>query len=227
VADNSVGSESALTLIHETIPPAAGEPPYPGLLLLHGRGSNELDLLPLGPRLDSRLFVVSARGPYAFGSDAYYWYDLEASIAGRPSRESIDGSLRMVDRLMNEAVASYSIDPNRFYVGGFSMGGAMAAAALLSLPENVAGALILSGYVPVQAGLPWDTDAVAGKPVFQAHGILDDVLPIQFGRISRDFMAQTPVSLTYKEYPIGHMVSPVELDDAAAWMGGILDRGQG
>ena len=88
----------------------------------------------------------------------------------------------------------------------------------------MAGAIILSGYVPIQAGLQWRTDAAAGKPVFQAHGTLDVVLPIQFGRMSRDFLAQTPVSLTYKEYPIGHTVAPFELDDAAAWMRGILDR---
>lgn len=211
-------------LFHRTIPASSGEPPHPALLLLHGRGSNEEDLLPLGPRLDPRLYVISARAPHAMGPAAYYWYDLEASMSDHPSRESIEGSLDAIGRLMDEARDTYPIDPEQLFVAGFSMGGAMTAAALLSFPERVAGAVILSGYVPVQAGLPWRPSEAVDIPVFQAHGTLDDVLPIQFGRMSRDFLeTQTPVNLTYREYPIGHFVAPNELDDAAKWLRSLLD----
>jgi phospholipase/carboxylesterase len=147
-------------------------------------------------------------------------------MVGRPSRESIQHSLGLVSGFIASVAEEYSIDPKRFYVGGFSMGGAMAAATLLTLPDLVAGGLVLSGYVPLHSGLEWRLQDVAGKPLFQAHGTLDDVLPIQYGRMSRDFLAGTPVELTYREYPIGHTVAPVELADAAAWMRGTLDREQ-
>lgn len=206
-------------LSHKTFPPSTGTPPHPALLLLHGRGSNEDDLLALGPALDPRLFVISARAPYTFGPGAHYWYDLEASMIGRPSNESIEPSLGAIRDLITRSIEEYPVHASRFFVGGFSMGGAMTAATLLSYPRLVAGALILSGYVPVQAGLQWKPKEAAGKPVFEAHGTFDDVLPIQFGRMSRDFLAtQTRVNLTYREYPIGHFVSPDELKDAASWM---------
>lgn len=213
-----MAAEPRFSLQHRTLPPRTGEPPYPGLLLLHGRGANELDLLDLGPELDPRLFVISAQAPHALGPGSYYWYDLEASIAGRPTKESIEASLDLVVGLMGEAVERLEIDPTRFFACGFSMGGAMTAALLLTRPETVAAALILSGYVPVQTDLSWKPDAAAGKPVFQGHGVLDEVLPIQFGRMSRDFLRDMGLDLTYREYPIAHAVSPEELGDAGLWM---------
>ena len=211
-------TNTEFSLIHKIAAPRVGAAPYPGLLLLHGRGSNEDDLLALGHELDPRLLVVSARAPHILGPGAYYWYDLEASLAGRPSRDSIEPSIGLIEQLMTQSVERYQIDPARFFVGGFSMGGAMTAATMLMHPERVAGGLILSGYVPIHSNLPWKLEDAAGMPVFQAHGTFDDVLPIEFGRMSRDFLTQTPVDLTYREYPIGHTVAPQELADAATWM---------
>lgn len=215
--------DSSFSLIHRTLGPQSGEPPYPGLLLLHGRGSSETDLLELGPALDSRLFVVSARAPFQFGPGAYYWYDLEASLAGRPSKESIEHSLELVRLLMGQSVEAYSLDPGRFYVGGFSMGAAMSLSALLMYPDLVAGAVALSGYLPIYSNLAWRSADVAGKFIFQAHGTLDDVLPIQFARMTRDYLSEFPISLEYHEYPTGHMVGPQESHDAASWMQARLD----
>lgn len=217
---------STTTLFHRSMEAVEGAPPYPGLLLLHGRGSNEDDLLMLGPQLDRRLVVVSARAPFTFGPDSYYWYDLEASLAGRPSKDSIEFSLNLLAELLDEVTTKYEVDPLRIYVGGFSMGGAMASAAILTMPERVAGGLILSGYLPIHSSLDFKPDEAAGHPVFQAHGTLDPVLPIDFGRMTRDYLAQTPVNLTYHEYPIGHEVSAEELADAKRWMGKTLEEHQ-
>lgn len=205
-------------LIHKVLRPSQGSPPHPGLLLLHGRGSNEDDLLPLGPQLDPRLLVVSARAPFELARDAYYWYDLEASLAGRPSKESIEYSLHLVRRLLEDMVSRYEVDSSRNYVGGFSMGGAMAAAAVLTLPREVRGALIFSGYLPIHSNLNFKPDEVPGHPVFEAHGTLDGVLPVEVGRMTRDYFAKTGVDLTYREYPIAHEVSGEELADASDWM---------
>lgn len=209
-------------LVHKVIPASIGSAPHPGLLLLHGRGSNEEDLLPLGPQLGQRLVVVSARAPFELAPHAYYWYDLEASLAGRPSKESIESSLELVRRLLSEMVDRYQVDAARTYVGGFSMGGAMAAAAVLTMPEQVCGALILSGYLPIHSNLDFKPEEAARHPVFEAHGTLDNVLPVELGRMTRDYLAKTPVDLTYREYPIGHEVSTDELADARDWMSGLL-----
>ena len=209
---------SNIQLVHETLAPRSGHPPYPGVVFLHGRGSNEQDLLSLGPELDPRLYVVSARAPFAFGPGSYYWYDLEASMAGRPSRESIEYSIDLVRQLIATTIDAHNIDAARLFIAGFSMGGAMTAAVMLMHPEEIAGALIFSGYVPIHSNLPWNLATARNKPVFEGHGTYDDVLPVEFGRMSRDFLVEAGVALTYREYPIAHSISPAELADAASWM---------
>ena len=209
-------------LQYRVVEPSVGSTPHPAIVLLHGRGSNELDLLSLGPELDPRLMVISPRAPYEFGPGSYFWYDLEAAMIGRPTPEQLETSLDLVVELLDEVGAKYPVDTNRLFVGGFSMGGAMTAALLLMHPTRLAGAMILSGYVPIHSTLPWDLDNARDKPVFQGHGTYDNVLPIQFGRMSRDFLGQAGLDLTYREYPMAHQVSAPELADAAAWIRALM-----
>jgi phospholipase/carboxylesterase len=196
------------------------------LLLLHGRGTDEHDLLPLARELDSRLFTVAARAPLAFPWGGFAWYELDPSGVGYPDKESIDHSLDLLRRFVDEILAAYPIDPQCFFVAGFSMGAAMSAAVALSEPEKIAGAAILSGYVPLEAGLPLRPDRAVGLPIFEAHGALDQTIPIRWGRASRDYLLSTPVDLTYREYPIGHSVDPQELRDLAAWLRDAIDKGK-
>src|SRR5438270_5721665 len=189
-------SERKFSLIHETNAPRRGDGPHPGLLLLHGRGADERDLLPLAGELDPRLITVSARGPMRFPYGGYAWYDLDPRGVGYPGGDSLAQSLDLLDRFIDEILRAYPIDHRQLYVGGFSMGAAMSATLALLFPDRIAGALVLSGYVPAEAGLPYQFDAVEGHPVFEAHGIRDQVIPIEWGRRSRDFFAGTSVDLT-------------------------------
>ncbi len=103
------------------------------------------------------------------------------------------------------------------------MGASMSATLALLYPDRIAGALVLSGYVPAAANLPFRLDEVAGHPIFEAHGIHDAVIPVEWGRRSRDFFAETAVELTYEEYPIGHEISQRELADVSTWLTRVLD----
>ena len=118
---------------------------------------------------------------------------------------------------------AYPLDPDRLYAGGFSQGAAMSAALALTTPERVAGSLILSGYLPLNAELPLKPEEAAGRPVFEAHGVFDEMIPITWARQTRRYLQETPVDLTYREYPIGHWISPEELADASAWFSRVLD----
>jgi phospholipase/carboxylesterase len=217
-------SEREFSLVHETNAARRGDGPHPGLLLLHGRGTDERDLLPLAGELDPRLFTVSARGPLRFPYGGYAWYDLDPRGVGYPGGDTLTQSLDLLDRFIDEILRAYPIADGQLYVGGFSMGAAMSATLALLFPDRIAGALVLSGYVPAEAGLPYQLDAVAGHPVFEAHGTWDQVIPVEWGRRSRDFFAGTSVDLTYMEYPIGHEISQPELVDASRWLTRTLDR---
>ena len=217
-------SESEFSLVHATRPARRGDGPHPGLLLLHGRGTDEHDLLPLAGELDARVFTVSARAPFRFPYGGHAWYDLDPRGVGFPGGDSLAQSLSLLDRFIDEILSAYPILGDQLYVGGFSMGAAMSATLALLYPDRVAGAMVLSGYVPAANNLSFRLDQVAGHSVFEAHGIHDNVIPIEWGRRSRDFFAETSVDLTYREYPIGHEISQRELQDVSSWFTGVLDR---
>lgn len=212
------------SLVHRTSPASAGEPPHPALILLHGRGADENDLMPLADHLDPRLFVITARAPFAFPWGGYVWYDLTDQGVGHPDIRTLSVSVEKVSALIDEAIGAYSLDPRRIYVGGFSNGAATSAVLALLQPEKVAGAAILSGYFPPHVDLPLRPEDAAGHPIFEAHGTLDPVIPVAWARAGRDALADMPVELTYREYPMGHEISFEELQDLSAWLTGILDK---
>ena len=93
----------------------------------------------------------------------------------------------------------------------------MSLGVLHTQPELLAGVLALSGRFPGDAfgepsGTPRDV------PVFVAHGTQDDVLPIENGRQIHTALTPQVRDLTYREYPVGHGISPAELNDIAAWL---------
>lgn len=216
-------SEPQFSLVHSTRLPHSGGEPHPGLLLLHGRGADEHDLLPLAGELDARLFTVSARAPFRFSYGGYAWYDLDPRGVGFPGGDTLAQSLSLLDRFIDELMDAYPIRGDQLYVGGFSMGAAMSATLALLFPDRIAGALVLSGYVPAGADLPFRLEDVAGHPIFEAHGVHDTVIPVEWGRRSREYLAGTSVDLTYREYPIAHEISQRELQEASAWLTGVLN----
>lgn len=211
-------------LVHSAIPARSGPGPHAGLLLLHGLGSNEMDMHTMAGQLaDPRVVIVSARAPFATPWGGYAWYDIAEHDPGYTGTQRIGASIDLLRRFLDTLVSDYSVDPRRLYVGGFSQGGAMSAALALLEPERVAGAIILSGFLPIHANLPYRPRDAAGHPIFQAHGTMDQVVSITYGRMTRDYLTnETAVSLTYHEYPMGHEVCLAELQDLRSWMDGVL-----
>jgi phospholipase/carboxylesterase len=190
--------------------------------LLHGRGADEHDLFSFAHALDPRLVVVSPRAPLPL-MGGYMWYEIRS--VGQPREGGLLQSLAALDAFVDEVIPEYTIDPARLFILGFSQGAAMAGALLLTAPARVAGALLLSGYLPIDAGLAIQPAALAGKPIFVAHGTQDTVIPVEVGRLTRDYLQTAGAALTYREYPTGHGISAGELDDALAWLAPLLTGG--
>src|SRR4029077_9966754 len=134
--------------VHER--PASGEPA--GLLVLHhGRGTDELDLLPLADELDPRrrLHVVSPRGPLQLpGSPGYHWYLVPR--VGYPDHDTFHAARGALAGLHDQLWAETGIEPSRTFLGGFSMGRVMSyAMALWGARPPVAAILAFSGFVPI------------------------------------------------------------------------------
>ena len=207
------------TLIHKIRPPAAtGAEKPPVLVLLHGRGTNEDDLLGLVDFLDPRFFIISVRAPYRFqeGFGGYTWYDIRD--IGSPVLTQFDESYRKLIQFLTDVKTGYPVDGDRMFLLGFSMGSVMSFAAALTVPGLVRGIVAHSGYVPENTNLSFAWSELKGLSLFIAHGIQDPVIPIEHGRRAQTLLKQTSADVTYNEYPIPHTISEQSLSDLSDWL---------
>jgi len=218
--------KAALSLTHlfqQPRHPPDGPPPL--LLLLHGLGSNERDLVGLAPYLDPRFQIVSLRAPHSLMPDGYAWFELGWTANDvMINFQQAEQSRVLLVGFIAEALAAYGGDPARVYLLGFSQGAIMSASVALIEPELIAGTVLMSGRIPEEIRPQIAaTERLAGKPFLVVHGAADTVLPIQNGRASRAILATLPVALTYQEYAMAHEVSAQSLADVAAWLTARLD----
>jgi phospholipase/carboxylesterase len=204
-----------LSLHHLTrIPAHAGEA-HPTVICLHGRGSNEADLLGLAPYLDDGLLWISPRAPLEL-MGGFEWYRLEG--IGVPLQSTFDAAVATLDRFVTEAVSAYPVDPARLYLMGFSQGSMMSYSFALTQPARVAGVMAQSGYIPLSSGLKVDEAGLKGKPFIVTHGAADPMIPVQWGREARDYLTRVGADVEYHEFPMGHSVSEESLAAIGAWM---------
>jgi phospholipase/carboxylesterase len=203
--------------------PAAAAPA--GLLVLHhGRGTDERDLLGLADILDpeQRLHVVTPRAPLSLpGSPGHHWYLVPR--VGFPDHDTFHASYRALADLHDELWERTGLAPERTVLGGFSMGSVMSYALAFG-PDRpaVAGVLAFSGFIPNVDG--WQPQ-LAGREstrVFIAHGRRDPIMEIEFARKARGLLEAAGLEVSYHESELGHQVDPGHLRDAAAWLGRTL-----
>ncbi|HYS10498.1 MAG TPA: hypothetical protein VEP66_17295 [Myxococcales bacterium] len=187
------------------------------LVLLHGYGANENDLLPVAHELDPRLRVTSLQGPVALGGPMRAWFNLSQDPAGRISfdQEEARGAVHAAAAAIEEITAT---SPRPLLLG-FSQGAGIALGVSLLRPELAAGVISLSGVARALEDRDHaPAEQLRGFPVFAAHGVQDPLIPIKLGRKLRDDLTRLGVDVEWREYPMGHMVVPEELDDAREWL---------
>jgi len=199
--------------------PAAGAPD--GLLVLHhGRGADERDLLGLADVLDPqrRLHVVTPRGPLTLpGWPGHHWYVVPR--VGYPEPATFRDAYRRLASFHDELWHRTGIAPDRTVLGGFSMGSVMSySLGLGSDRPPVAGILAFSGFIPTVEG--WEPD-LAGRPatrVFAAHGRQDPIIEVAFARGAREFLEASGLRVCYHESDAGHTIGPAHLSAAVRWL---------
>jgi phospholipase/carboxylesterase len=188
----------------------------PLLVLLHGLGSNELDLLGLAPYLNLPIRVVSLRAPFDYAGNGYAWFNIEWKSGGIAiDHVQLQESLRALITTLRELSAEFQ--PSRFILGGFSQGAMMTLAVLLSTPELLSGAILMSG-APLADGVTPEPLPNLELPVFIQHGIQDQVLPIRGSRLVSDLLRGLGAKVESHEYAMAHEVSSQSLGDIRAWM---------
>jgi len=196
-----------------------------GLLVLHhGRGTDERDLIRLADLLDPerRLRVVTPRGPLQLpGSPGYHWYLVPR--VGYPDPETFEAARTALAELHDRLWEETGIGPGRTVLGGFSMGAVMSYATALSAERpSVAGILAFSGFVPTVEG--WEPSLAdrTETRAFVSHGQRDPVIGIEFAERARALLEEGGLDVTYRESELGHQIDPAHLREAATWLGEAL-----
>lgn len=215
-----------LPLVHLVRQPIIKDGAPPLLLLLHGIGSNEHDLYGLAPFLDKRFLIISVRAPNTLGPGSYAWFEVDFTQQGPIiNMEQAEASLKTLITFLTEAITVYGADPKQVYLMGFSQGAIMSASVALIQPELVAGVVLMSGRIPSEIRpLIASNEKLSGLPFLVVHGTADRVLPITYGRATRELLSSLPVDLTYHEYPMGHQVSQESLSEVTTWLTKQLDK---
>jgi phospholipase/carboxylesterase len=209
-----------LSLHHLTQFPASSsetaDSVYPTILALHGRGSNERDLIGLAPYLPQKFLWISPRGTFTLGPDSFEWFQI--TQIGKPDPTRLANALNTIDIFIDEAIANYPVDRNKLYLLGFSQGSIMSMSYALTKPQRVAGVIAQSGYIPHESGLQIDEAGVKTKPFILTHGIQDPMLPVDWARRSRDTLQKLETNLEYHEFNMGHQVSEESLTVINSWL---------
>jgi len=129
------------------------DPGAPLVVLMHGRGSNETEIIALADHLPKNLAYAAVRAPISEGH-GYAWFANRG--IGRPIAASIGRTVLLV---------------------GFSGGAAFAGGLILDRPTRYTGAAILYGTLPFDADIPTTPGRLHGLPVLVAHGVADTVIP--------------------------------------------------
>jgi len=210
-----------MNLIH-TIYEPSGAGPHPTILTLHGRGANAFDLLGLAPFIcNGKFLMICPQGPLETpigpGAVGYAWYPM--TMGGPPDVGAILSSRKKLQEFLDECLNRYPIDAKKLVVLGFSQGGGMAYSLALSNPERFAGLAVLSSWLPKEL-IPELSikETVQSLPTLVQHGLQDQLIEVRRAQDSVERLRELRVPLTYREYDMGHEITPRGLTDLSAWL---------
>ena len=205
--------------------PAEGD--RAGLLVLHhGRGADEHDLLGLADVLDPqrRLHVITPRAPLTIGG-GYHWYVVPR--VGYPDHDTFHVAYDRLSAFHDEVWRQTGIPPERTVLAGFSMGSVMSYALGLGSDRPApAGIVAFSGFVPTVDGWRPDLGLRSSLPVFIAHGRRDPIIDGQFARQARALLEAGGLTVQYHESDAGHHIDPAHIPAAVDWLAAVTAEDQ-
>ena len=201
----------------ERTPVATTEAPAPLLILIHGYGSNEMDLFSFAEELPDSLHIVSLRAPLELGYNSFAWYSInfDADQNKFSDLEEARTSLGHISTFIDEFTAEKNVDTNNIFVVGFSQGAILGYG--LSLNSNkIQHVVALSGYL--NEDLINDTITDTPADFFCSHGSVDQVIPVDWARKAKPALENLGLEVVYHEYPVGHGVAPQNFFDFKNWL---------
>ena len=193
----------------------------PLLLLLHGYGSNEQDLFSFANELPDYYYVISVRAPYSLQYGSYAWYaiNFDADENKFSDHDQARTSRDLIANFVDELIANYPVDAKKVTLIGFSQGTILSYAVALSYPEKIQRVVAVSGYLNLDILTEnYQKNDFSNLKIFASHGTVDQVIPVDWARKAKPILDSLGIETTYKEYPIGHGISPQNFFDFKNWL---------
>jgi len=204
-------------LVHR-VREADGEPAG-ALILLHGRGADEHDLVSVLDVLDPerRLVGLTPGAPLPGPGGGRWWYHV--ARVGFPDPATFHTTYPRLTGFLDGWLAERDIGWERTVLGGFSMGCAMSYATALGPGRpSPAGILAMSGFIPTVEGWEPELAGRASLPVFITHGAADPIIAVEFARDASDRLQQAGLDVEYHEHGDGHTINPQTIPAMRGWM---------
>jgi len=196
------------------------------VILLHGFGADAADLASTVPELDLpalRFVLPNApviKATISAGWPVSAWYDIR-TMEPSPDREDPAGVRASAQRLtaLLTQQEQRGVAPKRTFLAGFSQGGAMALYTGLRHDERLGGIVAMSSYLPLPASLAKEAHPInARTPVWQAHGTLDEVVPLARGQATAQQLHDAGWPVSWQTWPMGHEICDAELGALRTWL---------
>lgn len=184
--------------------PLSGDPPHPVVFLIHGWTGDERSMWVFASRLPKDALLVAPRAPYVSKHPEFGGYSWVEERAGEFSRlEAFEPALASFETLLTELAKQHlDADFSQLSFVGFSQGAAFSFAYAMREPQRVARLAALAGFLPTGSGS--QLAALAGRPVFIAHGTKDETVPVNMAREARRVLEAAGAHVRYCESDTGH-----------------------
>ena len=205
------------SFIYEMRKPETEQPgkTYPAIFLMHGMGSNEQDIITLANGLEKDAYIFGIRGSIE-QPPGFTYFTIEGY--GKPHRAVFDDTIQKLEAFVDNALSTYTIDPEKVFLGGFSQGAILSMVLGLTMGSKVKGVMAFSGYIPAFVREAYPIQPASDLEVFISHGEKDPVFPLRWGEANRDYFSQLGVTVSFHAYPEGHTISGENNRDFRVWL---------
>jgi len=190
----------------------------PTLLLLHGTGGNEEDLIPLGQELAPGAAVLSPRGKVSeYGAPRFF----RRLAEGVFDHEDLLFRTHELAEFVEAASEAYGLDPSKVVAVGYSNGANVAASMILLHPGLLRAAVLFRAMVPFE---PDVTPDLSGMPVFLAAGRMDRMIPPDNTQRLVDILDEAGADVDLRWRDTGHPLTYEEVGEAKEWLSEVLPK---
>lgn len=202
---------SALDLhVHRWVPGESAEAPT--LLLLHGTGGDENDLLSLGKMLLPGAALLSLRGNVLEYGAPRFFRRLAEGVFDQEDLRRRTGEL---GDFVSAAADHYRFPSSRLFAAGYSNGANVAASLMLSRPDVLAGAVLFRAMVPFEPSSPVSLD---GRPVLLSQGRHDQLIPVAGAERLATILRDAGAAVDIEWQPASHQLTQGDVTAARNWL---------